>query len=503
MGIMKHKSNYILLLMTLCYLVGEMGHFLLGATSRDIARDIGYGDKACFSIANGTMDICRQRKDETSCEVVDQEAKMICKWDYTGLGMDYQVLAGPAFIAVFTVSGVVLGITADYVNRLRLLGAAVLLYSLAISLMGFASHYWQLVILRMLLAAGESACSPICVSLISDLFLETSRGVATGILHLGVYLGFGFSQAAGIYLTRLNIFGWGWRAVYIITGLPGVVIALLMIFLRDPRETRSSTPLQSLTRTTSFVESSNLETKYLQIPLKNNEAPISPSMAESFMANIKSLSKCLLSPFMLLMFLGASCRHSAGFTWAYNCRLYFLSYYPDNDVGTYFTFSAIIGGASAVIIGGAIADKLAYKRVPDLAFDHESQIKGCRIRLYVLGVCMLLSSPFAVGVLALQPPLAFFCLFGYYLLAETWFGILFVTLVEVAPDNLKTSVLGVFLFLMNNTGGNVPVALDPLSKAIGYRESLFILYPGMMIMSGLFFIVAVVPLKHQMRIKSL
>ena len=65
-----------------------------------------------------------------------------------------KVLAGPAFIAVFTVSGVVLGITADYVNRLRLLGAAVLLYSLAIFLMGFASHYWHLVILRMLLAAG-------------------------------------------------------------------------------------------------------------------------------------------------------------------------------------------------------------------------------------------------------------------------------------------------------------------------------------------------------------
>ena len=167
---------------------------------------------------------------------------------------------------------------------------------------------------------------------------------------------------------------------------------------------------------------------------------MSPSMAESFMANIKSLSKCLLSPFMLLMFLGASCRHSAGFTWAYNCRLYFLSYYPDNDVGTYFTFSAIIGGASAVIIGGAIADKLAYKRVPDLAFDHESQIKGCRIRLYVLGFCMvfnrqtncclnlvfqLLSSPFAVGVLALQPPLAFFCLFGYYLLGISFICILF------------------------------------------------------------------------------
>ena len=54
--------------------------------------------------------------------------------------------------------------------------------------------------------------------------------------------------------------------------------------------------------------------------------------------------------------------------------------------------------------------------------------------------------------------------------AETWFGILFVTLVEVSPPRLKTSVLGVFLFLMNNVGGNLPVLLDPLSKALGYRS---------------------------------
>ena len=65
-----------------------------------------------------------------------------------------EVLAGPAFIAVFTVSGVIFGITADCVNRLRLLGFAVMTYSLAISAMGLATQYWQLVLLRMLLAAG-------------------------------------------------------------------------------------------------------------------------------------------------------------------------------------------------------------------------------------------------------------------------------------------------------------------------------------------------------------
>ena len=62
---------------------------------------------------------------------------------------------------------------------------------------------------------------------------------------------------------------------------------------------------------------------------------------------------------MLVLFLAAACRHSAGFTWAYNCRLYFLSYFPHSDVGTYFSISAIIGGATGVIVGGFVADKLS------------------------------------------------------------------------------------------------------------------------------------------------
>ena len=85
------RSNYILLLLTLSYLVGEMGHFLLGATSREIARDIGYGDKACFQSENGTISTCRERTDEESCKKKGNDNVEQCRWDYTGLGMDYQV----------------------------------------------------------------------------------------------------------------------------------------------------------------------------------------------------------------------------------------------------------------------------------------------------------------------------------------------------------------------------------------------------------------------------
>ena len=41
-------SAYQLGLLTCSYVFGELSHFLIGVTSRDIARDIHYGDQACF-----------------------------------------------------------------------------------------------------------------------------------------------------------------------------------------------------------------------------------------------------------------------------------------------------------------------------------------------------------------------------------------------------------------------------------------------------------------------
>ena len=53
--------------------------------------------------------------------------------------------------------------------------------------------------------------------------------------------------------------------------------------------------------------------------------------------------------------------------------------------------------------------------------------------------------------------------------AETWFAILFITIVDVSTEKVKTTVLGIFLFLMNNIGGNLPVIIHPISQHFGYR----------------------------------
>jgi hypothetical protein len=64
------------------------------------------------------------------------------------------------------------------------------------------------------------------------------------------------------------------------------------------------------------------------------------------------------------------------------------------------------------------------------------------------------------------------------LAAEMWFGIVFAILVEIVPLSMRSTTVGIFLFVMNNIGGNLPILVEPTSKAIGYRESLYIFYAG-------------------------
>jgi hypothetical protein len=41
------KKGYILFILTICYIIGELGHYLIGVTSRATAKDVNYGDHAC------------------------------------------------------------------------------------------------------------------------------------------------------------------------------------------------------------------------------------------------------------------------------------------------------------------------------------------------------------------------------------------------------------------------------------------------------------------------
>jgi len=90
----------------------------------------------------------------TDCGRLHLNGTFYCEWDYNGLGLDYQILAGPSYIAVFTVAGIFLGVAADRYNRVVMLSACTLIFSVATVLMGAVNQYWELTVLRMVLAFG-------------------------------------------------------------------------------------------------------------------------------------------------------------------------------------------------------------------------------------------------------------------------------------------------------------------------------------------------------------
>lgn len=70
-----------------------------------------------------------------------------------------------------------------------------------------------------------------------------------------------------------------------------------------------------------------------------------------------------------------------------------------------------------------------------------------------------------------------------YFFAEMWFGIVFAVIVEIVPMEFRSSVVGVFMFVINNVGGNLPILVDPLAKEIGYRGAIAIFYAGFYLVS--------------------
>lgn len=446
---------YSLALMTVAYITGELAHFLINTTGRAIARELHFGDMACFPPPHTAADDlgaaqanCSVSLDSVTC--LDQG----CVWDYSGLGTQYQVLAGPAFVAVFSVSAVLLAVLSDRlserISRTLVLGLGTLVFSSALLGMGLASSYWHLVVCRMLIAAGESVCRPMCGSLLADLFPPESRGVANGIFSWGVYWGYGLAFLLGINGTQADLFGYGWRSMYLLGALPGLLCSVLILTtLREPAREPPSTPAGDERRT----------------------------------GYGKQLLHSFFTPALLLLLVAAMARHTAGLSWAYNTRPFFQFYHPSFNIGYWILMASIFGGSFGVFGGGYLSDRLVSRL-------------GLPSRLWLLSLATLLACPLAAATLTLTPPAAMGALCTYYLFAETWFAVLFTVIVEVVPAEVRASAIALFLFFMNQVGGNLPVIITPLKKALGddYRAALGIMWPGCMALASVLFLAASLPL---------
>jgi MFS family permease len=95
---------------------------------------------------------------------------------------------------------------------------------------GLAQNYTQLFISRLGVGLGEATCAPAGQSLIGDLFPPPQRARAMGVFMLGLPAGISLAYfTAGALGAAL-----GWRKVFLIACVPGLVFALLALRIPEP-----------------------------------------------------------------------------------------------------------------------------------------------------------------------------------------------------------------------------------------------------------------------------
>jgi hypothetical protein len=65
-----------------------------------------------------------------------------------------------------------------------------------------------------------------------------------------------------------------------------------------------------------------------------------------------------------------------------------------------------------------------------------------------------------------------------FILAETWFAILFTVIVEIVPCDIRSMCVGVFLFIMDSIGGNLAILVELLKNVTNYRTALYVFFAG-------------------------
>jgi len=161
---------------------------------------------------------------------------------------DFQMslLQGLAFTMFYAVLGIPIGRLADRHTRKFIIAAGVILWSVMTAVCGLAHTFAMLFLARMLVGVGEATLSPSAYSLMSDSYPPHRLGRATSIFQLGITIGGGLAFLVGgtvvtlvatTDVVHIPLVGAvkPWQSAFFIVGLPGLLVGLLVLMIREPK----------------------------------------------------------------------------------------------------------------------------------------------------------------------------------------------------------------------------------------------------------------------------
>jgi len=423
---------------------------------------------------------------------------------------------GSAYILVFSVAALPLGVLSDLRSRRAVIAGGVTVWSAFTFLSGLVRSYWQLFTCRAVVGVGEAAYGPAAASLVADYYPGERRAIAMGILASGVSLGGVLGLLLGGHLEA----AYGWRVAFMTVGAPGFVCAVLVARLIDPTRPPAPLTVRSVLRdlhlgtmallrqlwpllvcgVVGVVAAYRLDRHYgadsrLDVAALSAAIGIgltftiwrlvrrTPSEPESvFGSGISSAFEDILragktvlhTPTLVYIFV-AGAMISFGLNGIVGWGPTFVSrelQLSAAEAASLLGKWGLIAGTAGTLFGGFLADWLRRRN------------EMGRVLTVALG--LLLGGPLALWLLTIRDPGLFQVVFTVAFFCLSWYnGPITAVIFDVVPPRISATVAGAYLLFIHLAGDAIALPLVGfLSDRFGLDRAILLL-PSVVIVGGL------------------
>jgi MFS family permease len=325
-----------------------------------------------------------------------------------------------AFLIVYTLCTIPLGIWADRSRRKDVIASCVAVWSVITALTALATSFATLFLSRMLLGVGEAGYFPAGTALMSDYFRRSSRSRVMSWWSvaqlIGILVGFGLGGGlAGIFIGS-------WRLAFLVTGLPGLLLAFLAWKLREPR--RNEADEEELHHSTAVQED----------VVRVESTRVNPFVQIRALLRIKTLVVLIVMQIFAFFVLTSA-------------TLFLPTFLQQRDLYALSSLSASLFSGGVIVLAGLVGTVSGGYLADWLNRRHQGS------RVLVCGIGFLLSAPvFAIAVLSRS-----FLVFGMFFFLTTtlvtfYTGPSTAATQDVVPSSLRASAVAVSLLIAHMLG---------------------------------------------------
>jgi MFS family permease len=358
------------------------------------------------------------------------------KKEIAATDLEMGLLSGFTFAVFYSFLGIPIARLADRWSRVNVLAISIALWSAATATCGAAWNYLSLFTSRAMTAVGEAGGSPPSHSLISDYFPISKRATALAVYAMSVPIG----TSIGNYSSGwLNVW-YGWRMTFVIVGLPGVVLAVLMwLTIKEPPRGYSDGPTAR----------------------PRAQAPPFFDVFKFLLARNSFMHMSLAAALHSVVWYSGTTWNNTFFVWSHGLN--------SGQAGTRLAIFSLIGAVGS-FAGGLLADRLSVKKGDK------------RWYMWVPGIACIVMVPFQFAAylspdLGVVVPITFSIMF---VLASMFFGPSFAVAQSIATVRMRAVSASVLLFIQTIIGMTLGPAIvgqisDMLKPVVG--EGAGIAYP--------------------------